>query len=168
MGLLGRVEPDGGPRALALAVYALIGVTDLLDGYLARRWQSTSRFGSVLDALADRLIRLVPLFLFALVGLDAFPPVPLWLPVGVLLLDAVPGTAWIALRARGRRPPVEHHPVGRVATALSFGLVLWITAGLAQEGVVVIGGLVLGLGAVASVGHLRRWLRGVDTSRTSL
>ncbi len=38
------------------AVFALAGITDSLDGYLARRWGQTSRLGAFLDPVADKLI----------------------------------------------------------------------------------------------------------------
>src|SRR6476646_11132940 len=46
-----------GPEAdlLALGVLMLSGVTDFLDGYLARRLGQTSELGKVLDPVADRL-----------------------------------------------------------------------------------------------------------------
>lgn len=37
-------------------LFALAGITDLLDGYLARRMGQTSRFGAFLDPVADKLI----------------------------------------------------------------------------------------------------------------
>lgn len=37
-------------------VFATASITDWLDGYLARRWQATSRFGSFLDPVADKLM----------------------------------------------------------------------------------------------------------------
>jgi CDP-diacylglycerol--glycerol-3-phosphate 3-phosphatidyltransferase len=37
-------------------VFALAGVTDWLDGYLARRWQQMSAFGAFLDPVADKLM----------------------------------------------------------------------------------------------------------------
>lgn len=37
-------------------VFALAGVTDWLDGYLARRWQQISAFGAFLDPVADKLM----------------------------------------------------------------------------------------------------------------
>src|SRR3954451_6201938 len=40
---------------IALVVLMLSGVTDYLDGYLARRLQQTSRLGEILDPVADRL-----------------------------------------------------------------------------------------------------------------
>lgn len=51
---LGLPTPWGG--VTAALVFALAGATDWLDGYLARRWQVTSRFGAFLDPVADKLI----------------------------------------------------------------------------------------------------------------
>lgn len=44
---------------LFLAIYAAAGVSDLLDGYLARRWNSTSLWGARLDSAADAVFFLV-------------------------------------------------------------------------------------------------------------
>ena len=41
------------PVAWFAALYALLGLTDYLDGKLARAWNQTSAFGSMLDAVAD-------------------------------------------------------------------------------------------------------------------
>ncbi|WP_019570328.1 CDP-diacylglycerol--glycerol-3-phosphate 3-phosphatidyltransferase [Thioalkalivibrio sp. ALE11] len=41
---------------VAAIIFALAAVTDWLDGYLARRWSVTSRFGAFLDPVADKLI----------------------------------------------------------------------------------------------------------------
>ena len=47
----------GDGRAWGAAVFfAAAGLTDQLDGYLARRWHVESRFGKVADPLADRLM----------------------------------------------------------------------------------------------------------------
>ncbi len=47
-----------------LLVYLLAGISDVLDGFLARRWGSTSRLGAGLDSAADFLLCGVLLFLF--------------------------------------------------------------------------------------------------------
>ena len=43
-------------RWLALAVFIAAGVTDILDGYLARKWGELSSFGRMLDPIADKLL----------------------------------------------------------------------------------------------------------------
>jgi cardiolipin synthase len=51
-----EVNADGGKSWAAAIVFAAAGITDQLDGWLARRWHVESRFGTVADPLADRLM----------------------------------------------------------------------------------------------------------------
>ncbi|WP_374058127.1 CDP-alcohol phosphatidyltransferase family protein [Marinitenerispora sediminis] len=74
-----------GPQAdwWALGVLAFAGVSDWLDGKIARAWNQTSRLGMVLDPMADRL------YIFAaLLGLVVRGVVPWWL-MGILVLRDV-------------------------------------------------------------------------------
>ena len=50
------LEAGDGPAWGAGMFFAAAALTDQLDGYLARRWQVESRFGTVADPLADRLM----------------------------------------------------------------------------------------------------------------
>jgi CDP-diacylglycerol---glycerol-3-phosphate 3-phosphatidyltransferase len=43
-------------RWLALAIFAVAGITDILDGYFARAWQQQSSLGRMLDPIADKLL----------------------------------------------------------------------------------------------------------------
>jgi len=43
-------------RPVSSLLFALAGITDWLDGYLARRWKTESRFGAFLDPVADKLL----------------------------------------------------------------------------------------------------------------
>jgi CDP-diacylglycerol--glycerol-3-phosphate 3-phosphatidyltransferase len=51
-----RVEGDNFARPLAGILFGLAAVTDLLDGYIARRLGQTSKFGEFLDPVADKLM----------------------------------------------------------------------------------------------------------------
>ena len=67
-------------------LYLIAGVTDILDGFLARRWGVESKFGARLDSLAD--------FVFVLaVGYKLFPwlklPTALWILIGIIALVKV-------------------------------------------------------------------------------
>ena len=67
-------------------LYLIAGLTDILDGYLARRWGVESKFGARLDSLAD--------FVFVLtVGYKFFPllklPAALWMMIGLIALIKV-------------------------------------------------------------------------------
>ena len=47
---------DDGYSWPAAIVFGMAGVTDQVDGYLARRWHVESAFGKIADPLADRLM----------------------------------------------------------------------------------------------------------------
>jgi CDP-diacylglycerol--glycerol-3-phosphate 3-phosphatidyltransferase len=65
------------------ALYVIAGITDMFDGFLARRWGMESRFGARLDSLAD--------FVFVIaVGYKLFPwlklPAALWMMIGLIAM----------------------------------------------------------------------------------
>lgn len=65
--------------AVAGALFAIAAATDFIDGFLARRWAQTSRFGNFLDTTADKL--LVSGALLALVSVDRASP---WIALVVI------------------------------------------------------------------------------------
>lgn len=50
---------------IGFVVFALSAITDWLDGFLAREWDATSRFGRLLDPIADKMIVGLPLLAIA-------------------------------------------------------------------------------------------------------
>jgi len=50
------LSSDGGRSWAAAIVFGLAGITDQVDGWLARRWRVESAFGKIADPLADRLL----------------------------------------------------------------------------------------------------------------
>jgi cardiolipin synthase len=60
---------DGGLwlRWVALAVFIAAGITDILDGYLARSWDQQSALGRMLDPIADKLLVSASLLMLAAV-----------------------------------------------------------------------------------------------------
>src|SRR5580698_7632783 len=56
---------------LALAIFLIAAATDLLDGYLARRWRQVTTIGTLLDPIADKM--LVSAALISLVQVNVLP-----------------------------------------------------------------------------------------------
>lgn len=67
----------------ALWVYIFCAVTDFLDGYLARSMQTTSKFGTFLDPISDKIM--VGSLLLVLVGFDRLPG--LWMIPAIIILS---------------------------------------------------------------------------------
>lgn len=96
---------------LALLVLVVSGVTDYLDGKLARRLNQTSKIGAILDPVADRLY-----ILAVVVGLALRDIIPWWLAVMLPLRDVFLFSLVPFLRTRGYSSlPV--HFLGKAATA---------------------------------------------------
>ena len=96
--------------AWALALLMVAGVTDWLDGYLARRLDQFTRVGQVLDPVADRLY-----ILAVVVGLGLRDIIPWWVVLILPLRDALLWGLVPFLRTRGYSAlPV--HFLGKAAT----------------------------------------------------
>jgi len=99
---------------LALATLAVSGVTDFLDGFLARRLGQVSRLGQLLDPAADRLY-----ILAALLGLAWRELIPWWLVIVIIARDAMLVVIGILL-ARMSHGAFPVNWVGKWATACLF------------------------------------------------
>jgi CDP-diacylglycerol---glycerol-3-phosphate 3-phosphatidyltransferase len=140
---------DGGQSWPAAIVFGLAGVTDQVDGWLARRWHVESSFGKLADPLADRLM--IDAAVILLWHYDRLPWVALAIPARDVALIA----GWKLVANRGYDFAVS--TAGKAATwllyaSLAFLLVtskgtdwpLWIFwAGFA-------------LAVVALIGYLRK------------
>ena len=76
--------PDRWSSLLAAALFIAASVTDYFDGYFARRNQSVSDLGKILDPLADKLMVASALIMLAAIDRPNEPSVPAWLVVVVL------------------------------------------------------------------------------------
>ena len=83
-------------RAKAAGLLAVLGITDFLDGYIARHFNQVSDIGKILDPVADRLLFFVGAGAILVDG-----SVPTWFAVAVLVREALVAGATLALAALG-------------------------------------------------------------------
>ena len=118
----------------AALLFLAAGVTDWLDGYLARKWNQTSPFGAFLDPVADKLIVAV-----ALVGLVQMHATA-WLAVPAMVIIAREITVsalreWMA--ELGKRASVAVNQLGKIKTATQMGaitILVWQKPSFSAEG----------------------------------
>ncbi len=102
----------------ALVVAFVFGATDWVDGYVARRLGQVSRFGQIMDPIADRALVIVVGVGFILAGV-----MPLWAVLLLFVRDGLVVLAGGIVLLRGARPPA----VTRIGKAATFGL-MWALA----------------------------------------
>ncbi len=119
-------ERDGWAILLLMAS----GITDYLDGYIARRFSSFTRVGQLLDPLADRLYILATLL--ALVLRDG---IPLWWAAVIIGRDALLGVTTLPYLRKHGFGPLPVHFLGKAATFnLLFAFPMLLAALPGNEG----------------------------------
>lgn len=117
----------------AITVLAVAGLTDFLDGYLARKLNQTTKLGKMLDPVADRL------YIFAtLLALSATGYVPWWLAGLVILRDVLMLVSLPVLASVGHRSLPVHY-LGKASTfALLYAFPLLLMGQIFTEAAFII------------------------------
>lgn len=113
-------------RPMCALVFTLAGLTDWLDGWLARRWGQTSPLGAFLDPVADKLMVAVALVLLV----QAEPSVWLALPAAVIIGREITVSAlreWMA--EIGARAQVAVSMAGKLKTAAQMVAIVLLIVG---------------------------------------
>jgi len=125
-------------HAWAVGLFAYAGITDLVDGFIARRWHLQTVVGTVIDPMADKILMTI-----LTVCLAAKGALPLWLAAIILGRDAGLAIAAVYYRWISLPPPktflrywdfslpsAEVHPtaISKANTALQLALIGSTTA----------------------------------------
>jgi len=102
-------------RAFSMLVFLLASATDVLDGYLARKWNQITSFGKLMDPLADKLMTLTMIFCLMNTGY-----LPVWVLVVLVAkeLMMVLGGLVLLKGVNGKKIVVMANWAGKAATAL--------------------------------------------------
>lgn len=146
----------------AFWLFVIAGVSDGLDGYIAKRFDQASELGAYLDPLADKAL-LVSLY----ISLGIVGHIPVWLTILVVSRDCfiLAGIGVAALMGR----PMEIDPlkISKINTALQIALVTIVLASIAfafpVPNLVQAGTLIVAAVTFASaIAYLMSWARHVS------
>jgi len=144
---------------LALAIFLIAAATDLLDGYLARRWGHVTTIGTLLDPIADKL-----LISAALISLVQVHAVPAWMVILIVGREfAISGLRSIAA-AEGytiRASDLGKTKMVAQVTAISFLLLSIRHRQIATIAYWMMWAVVL-FAVLSAVGYFRKFWRKVD------
>jgi CDP-diacylglycerol---glycerol-3-phosphate 3-phosphatidyltransferase len=112
-----------GAKIAAFAVFLLASITDLLDGYLAKKYGQITDFGRLMDPVADKILILSAFLAFVEMGL-----VPAWMVVIIIFREvAVTGLRMLAL-GKGKVIPADsggkHKTVSQVVVIMAILLLI--------------------------------------------
>ncbi len=76
------VSSDNGSKMIAFALFVVIWATDVLDGFIARKYNQITNFGKLFDPFVDKLFQFVTALMMMIVG-----RLPIWVPCVIFLKE---------------------------------------------------------------------------------
>jgi cardiolipin synthase len=113
----------------ALFIFIMAGVTDALDGAIARMTDSKSEFGALLDPIADKILVLSAFIVLTLCG-----RIPLWLTAAVIIRDSIILSGSLALYRLGFGGRLKPKLIGKATTFMLFTLLVVALLGVYMGG----------------------------------
>lgn len=122
----GVAQGDAEPawRIAALVIFALASISDGLDGWIARRFNQSSKLGRALDPVADKLLLLAGVVTLAATGWR--PGLPVWFATLVISRDILIVTAVIVLHYRVGKVAMRPILSSKICTFLQLACVCWV------------------------------------------
>ncbi|MFQ6078308.1 MAG: CDP-alcohol phosphatidyltransferase family protein [Thermodesulfobacteriota bacterium] len=111
----------------ALITFVIAGITDGLDGLMARIWNQRTDMGSYLDPIADKL-----LLASAFVTLSILRIIPSWLTVIVMSRDILIALGFWLLTMTNHKPTVKPRYTSKITTVFQILTVIWALLSVLQ------------------------------------
>jgi cardiolipin synthase (CMP-forming) len=108
----------------ALLVFLAAGITDALDGFIARRYGQKTAVGAFLDPIADKLLMTSAVVLLSLPFMEFVNVLPRWLMVIMISRDVFIFLFTLVLVVMTGMRKFPPSPYGKISTALQVGTVL--------------------------------------------
>jgi cardiolipin synthase len=115
----------------ALALFVAAGLTDLLDGWIARAFNQRSRLGAVLDPAADKLLMTTAFILMALPKGHLEHPIPAWVAILSISRDVLISFVVVFAMVRADGTDLRPSMLGKIATGaelITIGFALLVNA----------------------------------------
>jgi cardiolipin synthase (CMP-forming) len=155
-----------GQMRLAFLLFLAAGITDAVDGFLAKRFGMSTELGAYLDPLADKTMLVSIYVTLAVVG-----AIPLWLVILVVSRDIMIVSAIILSWLVDKPVKLKPHPVSKFNTVAQIALAAVVLAALAfnlgaELWIVGLMGLVAILTSLSVAFYVVEWVRHMNAAES--
>ncbi len=143
-----------GWRIIALVLFAAGCLSDIIDGYIARRSKCITKTGAVLDGIADKFLN--GLAILAIAGSRNVWHVALWYPVIIVIKELAIGA--LTASVWGKMPSTGFKPLklGRISAVLQSATIIWLLLLWPRDRIVyTVSG---GVAALAILAYVYAWI----------
>jgi cardiolipin synthase len=113
---------------LALSLFLFSGLTDLFDGFIARKFQQKTRLGALMDPMADKLLLSTSFLLLTLPASRLSVAIPIWLAVMVFSRDIMIVVSAVAVALTTGFTKFDPTIYGKLSTFVQIVCVLTVLA----------------------------------------
>jgi len=147
-------------KVYALIVFAVAGLSDFLDGFIARKFQAQSSLGKLLDPLGDKLMTFA-----VLICITITRPILLWALLIFFIKEILMGIGGLIIhrKARIELPPSNY--LGKASNIVFFFVcaALMLFSGLTDQVAMILISIAIGLTLVALVNYLFSYIKIMKT-----
>lgn len=104
---------------ISIILFVLGAISDWLDGWYARRFNQSSKWGVFIDPLADKILNSTAFLAFVFEGI-----IPFWMVLIVILRDTF--MTFLRLFAESHKLPIRTKNIAKLKTVLQFALIIYV------------------------------------------
>ncbi len=116
--------PNEALRWTAISLFTLAALTDALDGFVARRFNQSSRLGTYLDPVADKILMLSAILTLSFTSWGK--ELPIWYAALIIARDLIEISGAFVIGYIARDIKVIPHWTGKFAMFLQISVIAWV------------------------------------------
>ena len=147
---------DSDIKYYAILVYAVAGLSDFLDGHLARKWSAQSKLGKLLDPLGDKLMTFT-----VMICITISRPILFWAVCVFFVKEVLMGIGGFILhkKAKIELPPANF--IGKASTVVFFFVcvTLLLIKNLSNTIAIILISVAIGLALIALTSYIKSYIK---------
>ncbi len=143
----------------AIIIFLLAEITDVLDGFIARRFNLITKFGKIADPLADKMMQLAALFMFSI--RDMIPRIIPWLVLFKELFMLISGIYLIR-----KNFDMSSKWFGKLTSVVLFIAIMLVFFGVPRNITDVIFWICVAMALFAALMYIRNYFKQIKSTET--
>ena len=143
----------------AIIIFLMAEITDVLDGFIARRFNLITKFGKIADPLADKMMQLAALFMFSI--RDMIPRIIPWLVLFKELFMLISGIYLIR-----KNFDMSSKWFGKLTSVVLFIAIMLVFFGVPRNITDVIFWICVAMALFAALMYIRNYFKQIKSTET--